>query len=138
MRGRQYRAKRQRDRRSPTILIVEDVRDQREMYASYFAAKGFNVYTARDGLVALRLAHTAMPDVIVMDMSIPHLDGWETTNRLKGDLKTAHIPIIACSAHVIGGAAERALVAGCDAYVSKPCLPEDLLREVRRLLARAA
>jgi two-component system, cell cycle response regulator DivK len=121
-----------------TILIIEDQADQREMYASYFAAKGFRVLTARDGLSALRLAFERRPDVIVTDLSIPHLDGWETTRRLKNDPRTAAIPIIACSGRVLGGAAERALVAGCVAYVAKPCLPRDLFAEVLRVLARAA
>jgi len=108
------------------------------MYAAYFEAKRFHVLTAADGLRALQVARSEVPDVIVMDLSIPHLDGWETTTRLQNDPLTAHIPVIACSAHVMGGAAERALVAGCAAYVGKPCLPEDLLSEVRRILARAA
>ena len=108
------------------------------MYASYFAAKRFTVLTASDGPMALELAHAHRPDVIVMDLSIPHLDGWETTARLRADPETAHIPIIACSANVLFGAAERALVAGCTSFVPKPCLPADLLREVRRVLVRAA
>ena len=123
---------------SPTILIVEDERDQREMYAGYFSAKRFTVLTAPDGLTAIQLVHALKPDVIVTDLAIPHIDGWALASRLRADPETAHIPIIACSAHVLGGAAERALVAGCTAYVTKPCLPQDLLREVRRVLARAA
>ena len=125
-------------RRSPTILIVEDVRDQREMYAAYFAAKRFTVLTARDGFNAIQVARAKRPDIIVTDLSIPHLDGWETARRLTTDPATAHIPIIACSAHVLGGAAERALVAGCVAYVGKPCLPQDLLATVLRVLDQAA
>ena len=125
-------------RRSPTILIVEDVRDQREMYAAYFAAKRFTVLTARDGLSAIQVARARRPDIIVTDLSLPHLDGWETARRLSTDPATAHIPIIACSAHVLGGAAERALVAGCAAYVGKPCLPQDLFSTVLRVLDQAA
>ena len=125
-------------RRPLTILIVEDVRDQREMYAAYFAAKRFTVLTARDGFSAIQLARAKRPDIIVTDLSIPHLDGWETARRLTTDPATAHIPIIACSGHVLGGAAERALVAGCVAYVGKPCLPQDLLATVRRVLDQAA
>jgi CheY-like chemotaxis protein len=117
---------------------VEDRRDEREMYAHYFAANHFRVLTAPDGLSAIRIAHAELPDVIVTDLSIPHLDGWETASRLKEDPETRHIPIIACSAHVLGGAAERALVAGCAAYVCKPCLPRELHAEVLRVLARAA
>jgi two-component system cell cycle response regulator DivK len=138
MRRGTRRAKPSDAQRSRTILIVEDRRDQREMYASYFAANHFRVLTAPDGLSAIRIAHAELPDVIVTDLSIPHLDGWETASRLKEDPETRHIPIIACSAHVLGGAAERALVAGCAAYVCKPCLPQELHAEVLRVLARAA
>ena len=125
-------------KRARTILIIEDQTDQREMYASYFAVKGFLVLTARDGPNGLALARTHRPDVIVTDLSIPHIDGWETTRRLKDDPRTAGIPVIACSAHVFGRAAERALVAGCISYMAKPCLPEELLSEVLRVLKRAA
>jgi len=138
MRRGTRRAKASGGKRSPTILIIEDQRDQREMYAAYFAANNFTVLTAPDGLSAIQRAHAEVPDIIVTDLSMPHLDGWETARRLKQDPVTRHIPIIACSAHVLGGAAERALVAGCDAYVCKPCLPQELHAEVLRVLARAA
>src|SRR5204862_1595884 len=88
-------------RRSPVILIVEDNRDQRDMYAAYFAAKRFTVLTATDGREALQIAHADAPDVIVTDLSMPHLDGWEATRRLKEDPLTAGIPVIACSARVL-------------------------------------
>jgi len=78
------------------------------------------------------------PDLIVMDLSLPRLGGWEATRRLKGNSSTTHIPVLACTAHAFGSAVERALVAGCDAYLVKPCLPEDLTREVRRLLSEFA
>ena len=123
---------------SPTILLVEDRRDHLEMYAMYFTASGFKVFTAADGLSAIRMARATLPDIIVTDLSLPHLDGWEASRRLKDDPETRHIPIVACSAHVLGGAAERAMVAGCAAYVCKPCLPQELLAEVLRVLARAA
>jgi CheY-like chemotaxis protein len=129
---------RKRSRRGLKILIVEDNRDQREMYAAYFAAKHFTVLTAIDGREAIQMAHTDAPDIIVTDLSMPHLDGWEATRRLKDDPLTAGIPVIACSARVLEGAAERALVAGCDAYLSKPCLPRDLHGEVLRVLKKAA
>jgi len=78
------------------------------------------------------------PDLIVMDLSLPRLGGWEATRRLKANSSTTHIPVLACTAHAFGSAVERALVAGCDAYLVKPCLPEDLTREVRRLLSEFA
>ena len=118
------------------MLVVEDHWDQREMYASYFAAKGFRALTAPDGPSALLAAQTEQPDVIVMDLAIPHIDGWEATRRLKQDPTTAAIPIVVCTAHVLGSSCERAVDAGCNAFVTKPCLPADLHAEVIRVLAR--
>jgi two-component system, cell cycle response regulator DivK len=115
-------------------LIVEDHRDQREMYASYFAAKGFRAFTAVDGPSALIAARAELPDVIVMDLSLPHITGWEATRRLKDDPRTAAIPIIACTAHVLGNSCERAVDAGCSAFLTKPCLPIELFAEVKRIL----
>ena len=124
------------EKRQPsTILIVDDHPDQRDMYATYFAAHGFRALTAPDGGSAISLAIAEHPSVIVMDLSLPHIDGWEATRRLKRHSATSHIPIIACSAHVLGAASEHALDAGCDVFVAKPCLPADLLAEVRTLLA---
>jgi CheY-like chemotaxis protein len=122
--------------RKRSILIVEDHRDQREMYASYFEAKGFRTLTATDGPSGLLAARTEHPDVIVMDLSLPHIDGWEATRRLKQDPDTADIPVIACTAHVLGGSCERAVDAGCNAYVTKPILPRHLFTEVTRILGR--
>jgi CheY-like chemotaxis protein len=132
-------SKRQRrgQRKTPwTILIVEDHRDQREMYAGYFAAKGFRAVTAVDGASGIIKARAERPDVIVMDLSLPHVDGWEATRRLKGDPRTAAIPIIACTAHVLGSSCERAVDAGCNGFLAKPCLPVELFAEVKRVLGR--
>jgi CheY-like chemotaxis protein len=124
--------------RGPLVLIVEDHGDTQYIYAAYFSAHGFRVQTGSDGETAVRRAIESKPDVIVMDLALPQLDGWEATRRIKKDPRTAHIPIVACTAHVLGTPVERALEAGCDSFLAKPCLPEDLLREVQRLLARAA
>jgi two-component system cell cycle response regulator DivK len=124
--------------RAISILVVDDLPDQRELYATYFAAKGFTTSTAANGREALGQARRDLPDVIVMDLAMPHLDGWQLAEELKRDPLTRHIPIIACSAQVLGGAPERALVAGCNAYVAKPCLPQDLMSEVLRVLRKAA
>ena len=108
------------------------------MYAMFFTAKGFRVHTASDGPTALLAARTEQPDVIVMDLSLPHIDGWEVTRRLKNDPRTRHIPVVACTAHVLGRSCERAVDAGCNGYLTKPCLPVELFAEVRRVLGRRA
>jgi len=106
------------------------------MYARYLSSRGFHVEAAADGRRALAIARDSQPDLIVMDLSLPHLDGWEATRRLKHDSSTRHIPVIACTAHVLHAAIERALDAGCEAYVVKPCLPKDLVTEIGRVLSR--
>ncbi len=121
----------------PLVLIVEDNHDLRELYSMYFTSQGFCVEAASDGQSALASARQRRPDLIVTDLSMPHLGGWEMTRRLKHEPRTAHIPVIACTGHLLASA-ESALEAGCDAYVFKPCLPEDLVREARRLLAGSA
>jgi two-component system cell cycle response regulator DivK len=115
---------------------VEDEAVQREMYARYLAAAGLRVLTCGDGLRAVELTVRHRPDIVVMDLALPRLDGWEATGRIKADPRTARIPVVACTAHVLGGAPERAIEAGCDGYLVKPCLPDDLLNEVRRMLLR--
>ena len=124
------------ERRPFSVLVVEDHPDTREMYASYFKAHGFRAFTASDGGAAISVALAERPSVIVMDLSLPHIDGWEATRRLKHHPSTSEIPIVACSAHVLSGATERALDVGCDVFLAKPCLPEDLLAEVRAVLRR--
>src|SRR5436190_2126157 len=110
---------------APLILIAEDDVSSREIYAMYFLAQGLRVQTAPDdGDLALERALASRPDAVVMDLAMPGVDGWEATRRLKADPRTARIPITACTAHGFGPAVERVLIAGCDAYVVKPCLPE--------------
>jgi two-component system cell cycle response regulator DivK len=125
-------------RRDPVllVLVVDDNAEEREMYCSYFASQGVQFLVAGDGVTALRVMQTVCPDAIVMDLSMPRLDGWETTRQLKQNPRTAHIPIIACTGHAFGPAVEHALDAGCDAYVVKPCLPAEVLRRIRALTAR--
>jgi CheY-like chemotaxis protein len=118
------------------IFVVEDNNDEREMYTSYLATLGFRVEAAWDGASALARIVDARPDLVVMDLSLPRLDGWELTRRLKNDPRTAETLVVACTGHVLGASVERALEAGCDAYVVKPCPPHELVAEIRRLLAR--
>lgn len=120
---------------APLVLVVDDVAHGREIFAEYLEFRGFRVATAADGLEALDKAFELLPDVILMDLSLPQLDGWEATKRLKGDDRTKTIPIIALTAHALASAHDKAMAAGCDSVVTKPCVPRDLEAEVRRQLA---
>jgi CheY-like chemotaxis protein len=123
------------DQNAPLILVVDDYQDAREMYAEYLQFSGFRVAEARNGNEAVEQALTLKPSLILMDLSLPGMDGWEATRRLKADVATKHIPIVALTGHALAGASEGAKKAGCDSFVTKPCLPDDLLIEVRRMLA---
>lgn len=114
----------------PNILLVEDFDDAREMYRDYLEFAGFQVDTARDGHEALDKARSLMPDLILMDLSLPGLDGWEATRMLKGDPATRHLVIVALSAHALAAEGERARLAGCDGFIAKPCLPHDLVEQM--------
>ena len=118
----------------PLVLIVEDYEDAREMYAEYFRYSGFRVAEARNGLEALEIAQKLLPDVILMDLALPGMDGWEATRKLKSDERTRRIPVIAVTGHALSGHSDTARRAGCDAFVSKPCLPDALVAEVRKML----
>jgi two-component system, cell cycle response regulator DivK len=120
---------------APLVLVVDDVAHGREIFAEYLEFRGFRVATASDGLEALDKAFELLPDIILMDLSLPQLDGWEATKRLKGDDRTKTIPIIALTAHALASAHDKAMAAGCDSVVTKPCVPRDLEAEVRRQLA---
>ena len=116
------------------ILVVDDYQDAREMYAEYLQYSGFRVAEARNGNEAVAQARSLKPDLILMDLSLPGMDGWEATRVLKADEETRHIPIVALTGHALAGASEGARKAGCDSFVTKPCLPDDLVVEVRRML----
>ncbi len=118
----------------PLILVVDDYQDAREMYAEYLQFSGFRVAEAKNGNEAVEQAFALKPDLILMDLSLPGIDGWEATRRLKADEATKHIPIVALTGHALAGASEGARRAGCDSFVTKPCLPDDLVVEVRRML----
>lgn len=120
---------------APLVLVVDDVAHGREIFAEYLEFRGFRVATAADGLEALDKAFELLPDVILMDLSLPELDGWEATKRLKSDDRTRTIPVIALTAHALASAHDKAKAAGCDSVVTKPCVPRDLEAEVRRQLA---
>jgi two-component system cell cycle response regulator DivK len=118
----------------PLILLVDDFPDNRDMYAEFLTFAGLRVCEAANGHEALERAQTERPALIVMDLSLPGLDGWEATRRLKRDEKTKHIPVIALTGHAQAGHSTGAFEAGCDAFLIKPCLPDKLLEEIQRLL----
>jgi two-component system, cell cycle response regulator DivK len=122
------------DQTMPLILVVDDYQDAREMYAEYLQFSGFRVAEARNGNEALEQAFSLKPDLILMDLSLPGMDGWEATRQLKSDERTRHIPVVALTGHALAGASDGAKRAGCDSFVTKPCLPDDLVVEVRRML----
>ena len=124
------------EQNAPLILVVDDYQDAREMYAEYLQFSGFRVAEARNGNEAVDQAFALKPDLILMDLSLPGMDGWEATRRLKADESTRHIPIVALTGHALAGASDGAKKAGCDSFVTKPCLPDDLVVEVRRMLNR--
>jgi len=116
------------------VLVVDDFDDAREMYAEYLEFVGFQVEVACNGVEAVEKAQGVLPDIILMDLSLPVMDGWEATRRLKQDLRTRNIPVMALSGHVLAGNAEQARQAGADEFIAKPCLPQDLEDRIRRML----
>jgi two-component system cell cycle response regulator DivK len=118
----------------PLVLIVDDFPDNRQMYAEFLAFSGLRVAEAADGHEALEQATALMPDLIVMDLSLPGMDGWEATRRLKEDPRTKNILVMALTGHALAGHSKGAIEAGCDAFVTKPCLPDRLLEEIQRML----
>lgn len=118
----------------PLILLVEDFDDAREMYRDFLEFSGFQVETARDGREAIDKARQLKPDLILMDLSLPGIDGWEATTILKRDPATAHLQIVALSAHALAPEGDRARAAGCDGFIAKPCLPTDLVAEIAQHL----
>ena len=119
---------------APLILLVEDFDDAREMYRDYLEFAGFRVDTARDGHEAIEKTRRIAPDLVLMDLSLPVMDGWEATRLLKSDPETRKIPIVALSAHALAAEGERARRAGCDGFIAKPCLPPDLVAEIDKYL----
>src|SRR5256885_17186562 len=107
----------------PRVLVVDDYPDAREMYAEYLQYSGFDVIEAGNGIEALERAADSAPDIILMDLSLPVMDGWEATGRLKADKGTADIPIVALTGHALAGIPEGAENAGGDAFITTTMLP---------------
>ena len=118
----------------PLVLIVDDVKDNRTVYVLYLKFSGFRVAEAENGVEAIRQAEALLPDIIVMDLSLPVMDGWEATRRLRRDPRTKRIPIVVLTGHALPEYARTAREAGCDLVITKPCLPDQLLEAIRRIL----
>ena len=122
----------------PTILLVEDFDDARELYSTCLRSSGYDVIEAATGVDAVALARSALPHLILMDLLLPGMDGWQATAELKSDPRLKHVPIVALTAHALSDERERITSLGCDAFLAKPCLPPDLIRTVDRILGRSS
>jgi CheY-like chemotaxis protein len=118
----------------PRLLLVEDDLDSREVLARHLRRKGYEVLQAADGHQGLELARTGSPDLILLDMSLPVLDGWAAARQLKTKSQTRAIPVLAVTAHAMSGDRQKALEAGCDDYATKPLDLPALLRKIESLL----
>lgn len=122
---------------APLVLIVDDSPDHRLLYSEFLEFCGFRVLTAIDGIDGVAKARAEWPAVILMDLAMPRMDGWEAIHHLRADPMTADIPIVAISAHACGNEPIRAREAGADLCLAKPCLPSQVARVVRAMLFRA-
>ena len=124
-------------RRMKTILIVEDNEDNRLIYSQYLTHGGYRVLEATNGAEGIEVARRERPDIILMDISMPVMDGLTATRHLKADTEMVMIPIIALTAHAMASDEEMARDAGCDGYLSKPIMPKDVRAEVERWIGLA-
>ena len=118
----------------PKILLVEDNEMNRDMLSRRLERKGYEVIIAVDGAMAVALSAAERPDIILMDMSLPVLDGWEATRQVKASAETSSIPVIALTAHAMSGDKDKALAAGCDEYETKPVEFARLLAKIEKSL----
>lgn len=118
------------------ILYVEDNEDNIYMLKNRLGRKGYTVLVAKDGAQGVAMAASEQPELILMDLSLPVLDGWEATRQIKAAEKTRHIPVIALSAHAMTGDREKALAAGCDDFDTKPIELDRLIKKMQSVLAR--
>lgn len=122
----------------PKVLIVEDNEMNRDMLSRRLKRAGYEVILAIDGREAISMARSEMPKLILMDLSLPNLDGWEATRRLKADRATKQIPVVALTAHALVDDRKKAFAAGCDDYDTKPVEFKRLLGKIENMLAREA
>jgi two-component system cell cycle response regulator DivK len=120
---------------SKRILVIEDQPDNRQILRDLLTNADFEVIEAEDGEAGLAAAAAHRPDLILMDVQLPGIDGYEATRRLKGDAVLRDVPVIAVTAHALSGTEQEARVAGCDGYISKPISPRQLLAKVREYLS---
>lgn len=122
----------------PRILLVEDDELGRDLLSRRIGRRGHEVLLALDGREAIRTAQTEQPDLVLMDLGLPGMDGWSAATRLKATQETRDIPIIALTAHAMSGDRERALAAGCDEYLSKPVDFDQLVHKIKSLIENRA
>lgn len=115
------------------VLLVEDNEDNRRIYTTILRHHGYEVIQTTNGREAVRLAHQDPPDIVLLDVTIPGLDGWTVASRLKSDASTRDLPIILLTSHALERDRRRARVTGCEAYLSKPVRPPEVLEAIRRL-----
>lgn len=120
----------------PLVLVVDDYADAREMYAAWLQVSGYRVAQAGTVTEALALAQQEPPAAVLMDLSMPGIDGLEATRRMKADPRTAHVPILAITGHVESRVADDAAAAGCDGFIVKPSPAPDVVRVIADLIAR--
>ena len=117
---------------APLVLVIDDVEDNRDVYAQFLRHEGWRVATAVDGEDGLAKATQLQPTVIILDLGLPKMDGWEVAKHLKSTPATSAIAVVALTGHVTAEARQRALTAGVDEFCTKPCLPADLVATIRR------
>jgi two-component system, cell cycle response regulator DivK len=122
----------------PLVLLVEDHPDTRDLYAAYLSLMGFSVQTARNGMEGFTRACESRPDVLVTDLIMPNIDGFELVRRLRADRRTTLIPIVIVTGWTVASVQKTARQLGCASYLLKPCLPEVLADEIQRVLAYQA
>ena len=116
------------------ILVVEDTEDNRQIMRDLLSSAGYDLVEAQDGAEGVAMAKSARPDLILMDIQLPVLDGYEATRRIKADPALTHIPVIAVTSYALSGDEAKTRAAGCDGYVAKPFSPRQLLQKVREYL----
>jgi two-component system cell cycle response regulator DivK len=124
------------DRKVPRILVVDDAEDTRVLYATFLSFSGLTVEEASDGEMALDSIAKSPPDLVVMDLAMPRVDGWETTRLIKSNPRTQNVRVIVVTSNAMPDQVAKARAAGADEVLTKPCLPEALLVAVRAVLAR--